>query len=103
MNENVTVINIGAKTIYLLGTAHVSKESADEAYDLIREMKPDTVCIELDNERLNNLKNQDQWKEQDIITIIKQKKSAFIKYNLSFHHYKEFIIFGINIIHFCCF
>lgn len=98
MSGNVTIINIGAKTIYLLGTAHVSKESADEAYDLIHEMKPDSVCIELDNDRLSNLKNQDQWKEQDIITIIKQKKSAFLLVNLILSSYQKRIAdqFGVK-------
>ncbi|MFA0816125.1 MAG: TraB/GumN family protein [Anaerofustis sp.] len=98
MNENVTELNVGTKTIYLLGTAHVSKESADEAYELIREIRPDSVCIELDRERINNINNRDQWNDQDIITVIKQKKSAFLLVNVILSSYQKRIAeqFGVQ-------
>ncbi len=55
-NENLTIIKTGEKTVYLLGTAHVSSESADEAYALIKEIGPDSVCVELDADRLQSIK-----------------------------------------------
>lgn len=97
-NENVSIINIGEKTIYLLGTAHVSSESADEAYELIREIKPDSVCIELDADRLQSIKNQDRWNDTDIISVIKQKKSAFLLANIILSAYQKRLAdkFGIS-------
>ncbi|MEJ2041263.1 MAG: AAA family ATPase, partial [Desulfosarcinaceae bacterium] len=35
------------KEIYLLGTAHVSRQSVEQVKTLITEQKPDTVCVEL--------------------------------------------------------
>jgi pheromone shutdown protein TraB len=47
--ETVSMIRDARKPrdIYLLGTAHVSKRSADEARDLIRLVQPSTVFVEL--------------------------------------------------------
>ena len=98
MSENVSIITFGEKTIYLLGTAHVSKESADEAYELIKKIEPDSVCIELDADRLSSLKNSDKWKDTDIVSIIKQKKSAFLLANIILSSYQKRLAerFGIT-------
>ena len=98
MSENVSIINVGNKTIYLLGTAHISKESADEAYELIKEIEPDSVCIELDADRLSSIKNSDKWKDTNIISIIKQKKSAFLLANIILSSYQKRLAerFGIT-------
>ena len=45
--DNVTVLESAGKTYYLLGTAHVSKESVREVADLIERVRPDAVCVEL--------------------------------------------------------
>ncbi len=89
MSENVTVLTIGEKTIYLLGTAHVSKESAQEARQLILDVHPDSVCVELDRDRMNNIKQQDKWNDTDIISVIKQKKAAFLLVNIILSSYQK--------------
>lgn len=43
------------KEIYLLGTAHISKLSAEEAGELIRTVKPSCVMVELCRERADAL------------------------------------------------
>lgn len=97
-SEHVSIIKIGEKTVYLLGTAHVSSESAEEAYELIKEIKPDSVCVELDADRLQSIKNEDRWKDTDIISIIKQKKSAFLLVNIILSAYQKRLAdkFGIS-------
>ncbi|MCD4743059.1 MAG: TraB/GumN family protein, partial [Desulfobacteraceae bacterium] len=53
-NNNYTEIILSEeKTVRLIGTAHVSKESADYVQRVIFEEKPDTVCVELCNTRLD--------------------------------------------------
>lgn len=89
MSEHVTILTVGTKTIYLLGTAHVSSESAQEAYELICEVKPDSVCIELDADRLNSIQNEDKWKNTDVVSVIKQKKSAFLLVNIILSSYQK--------------
>ena len=45
-NENVHRIEMDARQIILIGTAHVSKKSAEEVKQIIEEEKPDIVCVE---------------------------------------------------------
>lgn len=52
--------------VYLIGTAHVSGESANEVSDLIDLVQPQTVFVELDPPRAARLihENQDKFEEQ---------------------------------------
>lgn len=80
--DNVEIMNINNKEIILIGTAHVSKESAEQVKEIIDETKPDSVCVELDKERYDSIKNKDKWEELDIFKVIKQKKALFLLVNL---------------------
>ena len=82
-SENVHILNYLDKTIYLLGTAHVSQKSIDETKELIAELKPDTVCVELCETRYNAMMDQNRWKKLDIFTVIKEKKGLFLLSNLA--------------------
>ncbi len=46
--------------IYLIGTAHVSKPSSDEVRDMIHAVRPQTVFVELDEERARVLRGGDE-------------------------------------------
>jgi len=56
--------------IYILGTAHVSEDSIRKVEEVINEIDPDLIAVELDSERFlalineedNNLKNVNIWK-----------------------------------------
>ena len=48
--SNIHRLNIDGKEIILIGTAHVSKYSAEEVKEIIELEQPDSVCIELDEE-----------------------------------------------------
>jgi pheromone shutdown-related protein TraB len=82
-SENVTVLRDGERTIYLVGTAHVSRRSVDEVREVIRAVRPDTVCVELDAVRHDTLMNEDAWRKLDIFRIIRQKKVLFLLVNLA--------------------
>ncbi|MFW3578675.1 TraB/GumN family protein [Vagococcus fluvialis] len=60
--------------ITLLGTAHISKESVKEVEELILKKQPKYICIELDKQRYDNLVNDEQWKNTDIVSVIKNKQ-----------------------------
>ena len=64
------------KTLYLVGTAHVSKASVELVKETINEYKPNAVFVELDETRKENMLNK-KYLEIDIIQIIKKKKSFF--------------------------
>ena len=44
--------------IFLVGTAHVSQRSAREVRELVRLVKPTTVCVELCEERLRTMREK---------------------------------------------
>lgn len=82
MNENIVKVNYKDKEIYLVKTAHVSKNSVNDVRECINEVKPDAICIELDEDRYKKLSEPDKWRETDIIKIIKEKKVGFLLVNI---------------------
>lgn len=60
--------------LLLVGTAHVSAESAREAEAAIREFKPDAVAVELDPVRLDVLENKQQWESTTLLKMIKSDR-----------------------------
>ena len=49
------------KVVTLIPTAHVSKNSAEMAAEAIDEIKPDAICIELDEDRYNSLSDPEKY------------------------------------------
>ena len=81
-NHNITHLKFNEKEFILVGTAHVSKESARLAKSVIEEEKPDTVCVELCQSRFQAIQQKDRWQDTDIIKVIKEKKSFLLLSNL---------------------
>ncbi|MGP1587136.1 MAG: TraB/GumN family protein [Treponemataceae bacterium] len=75
-------IKIGEREIILIGTAHISQESIDQVRKVISDENPDLVAIELDDGRLNAMKNPESWKQLDIIKVLKEKKGFVLLANL---------------------
>lgn len=75
-------LSFNEKEIILIGTAHVSKQSARLVEETITEQSPDTVCIELCGTRLASIKDADRWRNMDIVKIIKEKKALLLFINL---------------------
>lgn len=72
----------GDKEIFLLGTAHVSRESVEQVKTLIADQKPDTVCVELCASRYQTLRQSESWQNMDIIKVVKEKKAFLLLSNL---------------------
>lgn len=89
MDNQLTTISLNGKNIFLLGTAHVSKISAQEVKQHIEEIHPDSVCIELDQDRYESLLHPAQWEQTDIIQVIKQKKTGFLFANIILSSYQK--------------
>ncbi len=81
-NQNVDTLTRGDKTVTLVGTAHVSRKSAEFVSELIDEMKPDTVCVELCQPRFESIQNKNKWREMDIFKVVKEKKAFLLLANL---------------------
>lgn len=90
MNENnVTKLRYKDKEIILIATAHVSLESVELVKQVIEEERPDSVCIELDADRFENIQNPKAWENTDIIKIIKSHKVGFLIANLILGSYQK--------------
>jgi pheromone shutdown-related protein TraB len=63
-------LNLGDKTIILVGTAHVSDESVKSVEEAITRYKPDVVAVELCQQRYQALKEERKWEETDILEVI---------------------------------
>lgn len=82
MEDNVIRLAYQDKEIILIGTAHVSQESAELVKRVIDEEKPDSICVELDEGRYQNLQNPKSWEHTDLIQVIKTKKTGFLLANI---------------------
>ncbi|MCL2669366.1 MAG: TraB/GumN family protein, partial [Syntrophaceae bacterium] len=71
-NEAIRRIDREGRQIVLIGTAHVSRESAELVEQVIEEERPNTVCIELCRPRFEALQQQDQWQQTDIVKVIRE-------------------------------
>ena len=72
----------GDKEVILVGTAHVSKESADLVARVIEEERPDTVCVELCQSRYESITQKKTWQNKDLIKVIREKKAFVLLLNL---------------------
>ena len=71
MRENIVELQYGGKQIYLVKTAHVPKTSVEDVRACVEEVDPDSICIELDEQRYQKLKDPEAWRETDIVKVIK--------------------------------
>ncbi len=76
--ESVTRIDLDGKTIYLVGTAHVSHQSVADVRTVLETIEPDTVCVELCPSRHKAIVQPENWKQMDIFKIVKEHKALFV-------------------------
>ncbi len=86
------------KEITLIGTAHVSRESAEQVSYVINDEKPDTVCIELCEPRYQTIRQKNKWQDMDLVKVIKEKKAFLLLSNLLLSSFQKRIAdqFGIK-------
>ncbi|QHS23721.1 TraB/GumN family protein [Virgibacillus sp. MSP4-1] len=96
--ENITRLELDGKEIILIGTAHVSKQSAEQVKEVIEAEQPDSVCIELDEQRYQSIKKDSKWQDMDIFKVIKERKATLLLMNLAISSFQKRMAkqFGIN-------
>ena len=98
-NNNLTHrLDFDEKEFILVGTAHVSKKSAQLVRTVIEEENPDTVCVELCQSRYQAIQQKDRWQDTDIIKVVKEKNSFLLLSNLLLASFQKRIAkqFGIK-------
>jgi pheromone shutdown-related protein TraB len=82
MSDSGLRFTLGDREFTLIGTAHVSRASIDEVSRIIRDERPDLVCIELDAGRYAAMTEKDSWENLDVIKVFKEGKGFLLLANL---------------------
>jgi pheromone shutdown-related protein TraB len=89
IEPNVDLIEYAGRSFYIVGTAHVSRNSADLVEKIIRERNPDTVCLELCKSRYEALSNPERWKQTDIFSVIKSGRAYVLMAQLALSAFQK--------------
>jgi pheromone shutdown-related protein TraB len=81
-NSMIHRLSFEDKEVILVGTAHVSMESALLVERVIDEERPDTVCVELCQSRYQAIKQPERWQETDLLKVVRDKKALVLLSNL---------------------
>jgi pheromone shutdown-related protein TraB len=73
----------------VLGTAHVSRSSADEVERLIATGQFDAVAIELDANRYSAITEPDRWLKLDLFEVIREGKAGMVTANLALGAFQQ--------------
>ncbi len=87
--DDVKIVCIKDREYIIIGTAHISRQSADLVRQVIEKEKPDIVCIELDEKRFKALSEKNRWENLDLKSIIKQKQLSTLIVNLVLSSYQK--------------
>ena len=82
-------IQVGSTYYTLLGTAHVSTESANDVRQLIDSGHFDAVAIELCDARHHSMDNPDAMGEQDLFQVFKQGKAGMVAASLALGAFQQ--------------
>lgn len=89
ISSDIHRVQLDSKEIVLVGTAHVSKESIDTVRQAILDEAPDTVCVELDEQRLQALRDKNHWESLNIFQVVKKGQAAFLLANLALASFQK--------------
>lgn len=82
-------VEVGGRTLLLIGTAHVSQRSVELVREVIERERPDAVCIELDEGRYTALSQEKKFEEQDLREVLRKKQLATLMLNLILASYQR--------------
>jgi pheromone shutdown-related protein TraB len=95
MSQTQKVISLNGRSITLLGTAHISRESITEVADTIKTQHPDCVAIELDEKRRESMTNPEAYRKLDIIAVLRHKEGFLLLANLVLSSFQRRM--GLNV------
>lgn len=89
---------LGDSKVTLLGTAHVSRSSAEKVQQLLQGGDYDAVAVELCPSRYNVLINPDDLAKMDLLKVVKEKRVLMVMTNLALGAYQQRLAdqFGIS-------
>lgn len=87
--DDLHVIEVGERTIFLVGTAHVSQQSVELVRRVIEQEHPDHVCIELDEKRFQALSDEQRWQKLDLKSIIRNRQLSTLMVSMMMASYQK--------------
>jgi pheromone shutdown-related protein TraB len=87
--DDVHVLEAGGREFILVGTAHISRESAELVREVIEKERPDAVCVELDAQRFQALAEKQRWNSLDLKQVIRSKQLSALIVNLLLASYQK--------------
>lgn len=88
-SENIHCLNLDDREIFLVGTAHISRESARLVREVIEQVRPDSVCVELDRRRYKALVDESGFSALDLKEIVRRKQLSTLLVNLVLSSYQR--------------
>lgn len=82
-------VDLGDRKVTVIGTAHISEESVEEVQKTIRDVRPDLVGVELDEDRFESLRDGSGWKDMDIVEAIRDGRGPMLLINLVMSIYQR--------------
>jgi len=87
--EPLKTVKVRNCSVTLLGTAHVSKASADKVQELIATGKYDAVAVELCPSRHKAIVNPDAMAKMDLFQIIKKGQASMVAASLALGAFQQ--------------
>ncbi len=96
--EPVSVLERDGVTYTILGTAHVSRTSAEAVEAYLQDHDFDCVAVELCPSRHQAMTDRNAWRKLDLFQIVRQRKAGMVAANLVLGAYQRRIAeqFGIE-------
>ncbi len=87
--EPLETLDVADSQITLLGTAHVSKASAEKVKDLLKTGAYDAVAVELCPSRYNAIVDPDALVKMDLFQMIREGKATMVTASLALSAYQQ--------------
>ncbi len=88
-SQPIRTIQVGDTELTVLGTAHVSRSSADAVKELIQSGRFDTIAIELCQSRHDSIVNPNSLADMDLFEVIKNRKASMVAASLALGAYQQ--------------
>lgn len=95
--SDILRIQLHDKQVVLIGTAHISRDSVDTVRRIIETEQPDAVCVELDQQRYEAIRDPHRWRSLNLIQVLRRGQGAFLLANLALSSFQKRMGMGTGV------
>ncbi len=97
MHSDIRRIQLDDKQVILIGTAHISRDSVNTVRQVIEDEQPDTICVELDEQRYQAIRDPHRWRSLNLIKVLRSGQGAFLLVNLVLSSFQKRMGMGTGV------